>query len=91
MRSGATVTFREVDHRVAEVEDGRVGILEVDRQAQDLLVELFRREQVLDEQGDVTDGLETRLRRSSGTRRCRTRSWRTCPSAPMDKPGAGRR
>jgi hypothetical protein len=45
--------LQEVDQRVPEVEHGRVGVLEMDRQAEDLLVELLRRGQVLDEQGDV--------------------------------------
>src|SRR4029078_10365659 len=49
--------LEEVDQRVAELEDRRVVVLERDRQAERLLVEGFRRGEVLDEERDRADGL----------------------------------
>ena len=52
---GCVVDLQQVDQGLAEPEDGRVRVLEHDRQAEDLLVEGPARRQVLDEQGEGGD------------------------------------
>jgi hypothetical protein len=52
--------LEQVDHRAPEGEHGRVVVLERHGQSKDLAVELLRRRQVLDEQGDGEDPLGPR-------------------------------